>query len=361
MRWFRIARVFGVDVVGDASLIALGTLLSWVIYLELRLPGQGNSSIAALVGAAVGGVLFLATVLAHELSHTAVAQRRGHTVKRIRLMVFGGASELEDDSMSAATEAAVAIVGPVTSAILGGGLIAFGLAVDGALGGAARFVGLANLALAVFNLLPGLPLDGGRVLRAMLWRITGDRDRATHLALQSGRYVGLVLVGVGVFLAIRSMTSIVGIWVVFVGWFLTRMAATAGRGHRLDIATRGKTVGDAMRRVHESVAGSLTVAEALDLHQIGPTLRALVVEAGGRAVGILGQFEVDQIAPELRGTTPVGAAMTRIGPADVADIDTKLMTALQRDAGATRHIVVTEGGRVVGLISGAEVADLLST
>lgn len=103
MRPFRIARILGVDVMGDGSLVALGVLLGWVIYFELQLADSGVTSTAAIVGAAVGGVLFLATVLAHEVSHTAMAQRRGLEVKRIRLMIFGGASELDETTMSPAT------------------------------------------------------------------------------------------------------------------------------------------------------------------------------------------------------------------------------------------------------------------
>ena len=204
MRPFRIARVLGVDVIGDPSLVALGVLLAWVIYLELSLPEINVSGTTAFVGALVGGVIFLGTVLAHEVSHTAVAQRRGLEVKRIRLMIFGGASELQEESDSPATEAAVAIVGPITSGLIGGGLLALSIPLDGVAEGVLRFVGLANLALAVFNILPGMPLDGGRVLRAVLWQRTGDRDRATRLALQSGRFFGLGLIGAGAFLALRT-------------------------------------------------------------------------------------------------------------------------------------------------------------
>ncbi|NND04300.1 MAG: site-2 protease family protein [Acidimicrobiia bacterium] len=356
MRPFRIVRILGVDVVGDASLVALGLLLSWVIYLELSLPDIAVSGTTAFLGALVGGVIFLATVLAHEVSHTAVAQQRGLEVRRIRLMIFGGASELQEEAASPATEAAVAIVGPLTSALIGAGLVALAGQLGGVAEGVLRFVGLANLALAVFNILPGMPLDGGRVLRALLWQLTGDRDKATRLALQSGRLFGLGLIGVGAYLALRSNTGAIGIWVAFVGWFMTRMAASSARSHRLELATRNKTVGDVMRSVTEAVAGSGTVAEAVDLHQIGPRLRTLVVEVGGRVVGLLGHSEVEAIPEEQRVATQVGAAMTRIGPADVLDIETGLSEALQSEAGATRHIVVTEQGRVVGIIGGPEIA-----
>jgi len=361
MRPFRIARILGVDVIGDASLAALGVLLAWVIYLELSLPEIDASGTTAFLGAVVGGVIFLATVLAHEVSHTAVALRRGLEVKRIRLMIFGGASELSKESDSPATEAAVAIVGPITSAVIGGGLLALAVPLDGVMEGVLRFVGLANLALAVFNILPGMPLDGGRVLRAILWHRTGDRDRATRLALQSGRFFGLGLMGVGAYLALRTGTGAIGIWVAFVGWFMTRMAAGSARGHRLEVATRDKTVGEVMRPVTEAVAGTRTVAEAVDLHQIGPRLRTLVVEVEGRIVGLLGQREVENIPAEQRVATEVGVAMARIGPADVVDISTLLADALQKEAGVTRHIVVTEHDRVVGIIGGPEVADLFSS
>lgn len=361
MRSFRIARILGVDVMGDVSLVALGVLLGWVIYLELQLAESGASQVASIVGAAVGGVLFLATVLAHELSHTAVAQRRGLVVKQIRLMIFGGSSELEDDSMSPQTELVVAIAGPVTSTLLGGLLLWAStlLSTSSGLAGSFRFVGIANLVLAVFNLLPGLPLDGGRVLRSILWRRSGDRDRSTRMALSSGRYVGLAMIGVGVSLALRSETGAIGIWVALVGWFLTRMAGSSARRHRFEMATRGRTVGELMRPITESVPGESTIADAIELYQVGPRFRTLVVEVGGRIVGVIGQLEIDQIEREDRSSVKVAAAMTAIGPADVVEVETPLVEALQREAGATRHIVATARGRVVGLIGHAEVADLL--
>ncbi len=360
MRPFRITRVLGVEVIGDTSLIALGVLLSWVIYLELRLPDSAASPTEALIGAALGGVLFLGTVLAHEVSHTAVAQRRGVVVKRIRLMVFGGASEIDEADMTPQTELAVAIVGPITSAALGGLLLALSSALSGspAIGGALRFVGLANLVLAVFNLLPGLPLDGGRVLRSILWRRTGHRDRSTRTALRVGRYVGLALVGVGGFLVLRTAPA-VGIWVILVGWFLTRMAAASTQSHRLEAATRGRTVGQLMRPITESVPGSMSVAAAIEMYQVGPRLRTLVVSVDGRIVGIVGQLEVDRVDPAARRETTAADAMTPIGPADVVDVNTTLLDALQREAGAARHIVATSDGRVVGLIGHAEIAELL--
>ncbi len=361
MRSFRITRILGVDVMGDLSLVALGVLLGWVIYLELQLAESGASTAASIVGAVIGGVLFLGTVLAHEVSHTAVAQRRGLEVKQIRLMIFGGASELDEESMSPQTEFVVAIVGPITSSILGALLLLLSTVVSASSGmaGSLRFVGIANLVLAAFNLLPGLPLDGGRVLRSILWRRTGDRDRATRMALTSGRYVGLVLIGLGVSLALRGSTGAIGIWVALVGWFLTRMAGASARRHRFEVATRGRTVGELMRPITESVPGESTIADAIDLYQVGPRFRTIVVEVGGRIVGVLGQLEIDQIEQEQRTMVDVATAMTPIGPADVVEIETPLVDALQREAGATRHIVATARGRVVGLIGHAEVADLL--
>jgi Zn-dependent protease len=355
-----MGRILGVDVIGDMSLIALGVMLSWVIYLELRLPESTASPTEALIGATVGGLLFLATVLAHEVSHTAVAQRRGIAVKQIRLMIFGGASELEDGEMSPQTELAVAIVGPITSAVLGGVLLAASSALSGvaALDGALRFVGIANLVLAAFNLMPGLPLDGGRVLRAILWRRTGSRDRATGTALKVGRLAGLALVGTGAFLVFNTGAAL-GIWVILVGWFLMRMAAASARSHRLEAATRGRSVGQLMRPISESVPGSMSISDAIDLYQIGPRLRTLVVSVDDRIVGILGQLEVDRVDAPARSTTTVASAMTRIGPADVVDVNTTLIEALQREAGAARHIVATSEGRVVGLIGHAEIAELL--
>ena len=106
-----------------------------------------------------------------------------------------------------------------------------------------RFVGLANVALAVFNLLPGLPLDGGRVLRSLVWSRTGDRDRGTQAALRVGRFTGLAIIGLGAYLLLRGTLGAIGLWAMLVGWFLVRSTSSSARGHQLERATRDKNVG----------------------------------------------------------------------------------------------------------------------
>jgi hypothetical protein len=137
------------------------------------------------------------------------------------------------------------------------------------------------------------------------------------------------------------------------------MAAASARGHRLEVATRDRSVGDLMRPIFEAVPAGTTVATAIDLYQVGPRMRTQAVEDGGRVVGILGQVEIDAVEPGQRDSTRVGAAMTRIGPGDVLESTTPLLKALQRPAGSTRHIIVTIDNRVVGLIGAPEVGELL--
>lgn len=360
MTGLRVGRVRGIDIVVDASVLVLGAVVAWVLFIDLAITypdaDQGRSAVVAVTAA----VAFLLAILAHELSHALVARSRNLRVRGIRLFVFGGYSVIESDGLRPQDEAAVSIAGPVASLVIAGTAWLTSSAVsDAVIERSLLALAIFNAAIAVFNLLPGFPLDGGRVLRALLWRRSGDRIAATRRAVQWGRILGLAVIGVGVFVAIR-FGDLMGLLWVLLGWFLFRTAASAGRRDELMARVEGLIVGDVMRDVHEAVPGSMTVARVIELYQFGPRLRSMPVEIDGRIRGILGDPEIEVLSPGRRAASRASGAMTKIGPADVVDAATPLDEFLSRPSGRTRRAIVVDAGVVVGVVESSEMAELFA-
>ena len=228
----RIGRIAGVEVGLHWSLLLIGGLLVDQL-AGRRFPAHapGYSGAEYLVAAAVTAVAFLGSVLAHELGHAVVARRRGIGVDGITLWFLGGATRLTSEPATPAAELAVAGVGPLTSFALGVAATGVGIAarvggVSPLLADALTWLGVINLVLAVFNALPGAPLDGGGVLHAFVWSRHDDEGRATRVASRAGEILGTVLIAFGLFELAFAASGGAGLWIAFVGWFL-RTAARA--------------------------------------------------------------------------------------------------------------------------------------
>ncbi|MDJ0922946.1 MAG: site-2 protease family protein [Acidimicrobiia bacterium] len=359
-RGFRLGSVRGVEVVADLSLFVIAALLTWSLYVDLDNAFPASSADTVLLAALVGGAFFLGSVFIHELSHSLVALRRGLSVRRIRLFIFGGVSEIEEEASSPGDELAVTVAGPAASFVLGVAFLLLGWALSGGWALPARIsliLGLANLSIAIFNLLPGLPLDGGRVLRALVWSRSGDRARATRLAVATGRGLGVLVMVAGAALVV-AVGDISALWLVAIGWFLFEAAATSGLQELFAKRIEGLTVGDVMRRTEMAIDGDSTVAEALELHGWGDKLRTMPVDVNGRVVGIFGTREIAKVQPTDRTSALVRDAMTAIGPEDLIGSDVTLRRALAQDAGGAGMLVVVDRGEVVGLLSGEEMRDV---
>ncbi len=356
----RIARIAGIDVVVDVSVVLLAAALAWALDLDVSLALPGVSPTRALAVGIIGGLLFLGGVLVHELSHSLVALRHGLVVRGIRLFVFGGYSIIEPEAGRPEDEFVVAAAGPVASLALAALFFAASLlgGTFPALGRVFLSLAVANLAIGVFNLLPGFPLDGGRVLRAFLWRRSGDRVGATHRAILLGRVIGVVVAAVGVFLVVGFLEA-AGLWWAAVGWFLFRGAEAAGRRERLLARVGGLRVRDVMRPVRAAVPGAMAVTHVEDRYGTGSSWGPLPVEVEGRVVGLIGAEEVEDLSPARRATTPARAAMTPIGPEDVTAAEAPLDEVLPRFAGGRERMVVVSGARVVGVLTVADVGRVL--
>ena len=263
----RIGRLFGIDIGVNWSLIFIFALIAWTLatqFLPLPTVAPGQPALAYWVAGAAGALAFYACLLAHELAHALVARRNGVKVAGITLWLFGGVSRLDGEPKSAGAEALIAGVGPLTS--LGVAVIAFALTLlPLPLLAAYLFGWLAyvNLALALFNLVPAFPLDGGRLLSAWFWWRSGSRQRGVHNAVRIGRVFAYGMIAFGVF-ALFTGAYINGIWIVFVGWFLLSAGGSEEAGGAVRDLLRSVPVSAAMTSPVVTVPDWLTVEQFLE-------------------------------------------------------------------------------------------------
>src|SRR5215216_6693905 len=239
---WRVGRIAGIEVRVDSSWVVIALLITYSMYLQVSQVYQ-NISGGGAVGLGIGAtVLFFGSVLVHELTHALAAQARGIRVQDITLFLFGGATRAKVESRGPGDEFLIALVGPLTSGLLAGlfGIVA-GLGRDvlsTPLAGTFGYLAWTNLLLAAFNLVPGFPLDGGRLLRAAIWKTTGSLARATRIASMAGQGVGWLLVAAGVaWLLAGDLAG--GIWFAFIGWFLVQAARSSYQELQLQQLLRG--------------------------------------------------------------------------------------------------------------------------
>lgn len=317
-----IGRVFGVRILLHPSWFVIFVLVIITIVGSLSGNEGGGQrlSLGLTWAVAIGfALLFFGSVLVHELAHALVARRRGLVVSEITLFIFGGAANLEQEAPNARTEALVAGAGPISSLVLGGlffaGSLLFpsGVSADDvteiprtimvSLGGA-------NLLLAVFNLIPGFPMDGGRLLRAFIWGITHDFLRATRIATLVGRALAYLLIGVGFFLALNGQV-VNGVWLAFIGWFLNQAAETSYRRVAIEKLVEGLAVKDVMDRDVRVVNPNLTLDTLVDQHLLSGEASLYPVTIDDVLVGTVEIGQVSRVARASWANTRVTDIMSR--------------------------------------------------
>jgi Zn-dependent protease len=360
-----IARVLGIEVrvsLAWAFLVAIVTLVGSQMTATLT-PGLGGA-VEWLIGLLVA-LAFLATVIVHELGHAVVGRRRGVPVTTVQLGFIGGLAPLSIEASRPRDELAIAVTGPLLS--LAFALFSVPLAMVAslaggagtAIGGGILVVGGLNLVLAVLSLLPGLPLDGGRVVRALAWARTGDRDRAGHVAARVGRYLGWTLVGVGVALALADMIS-GGLLVLCLGWLLSTGARTLDKRLGLERLLRGATVDDATRREVPRVAPYLTVDTFADRYQGEGALSCLPVAEAETVLGIIGVRRLQRLGRRKFAATRAADIMVSppqapfLAPADDLWPAVEMMNRLGLDGLA----VVGDDG-LVGMVTRETIGELI--
>lgn len=354
----RLGRVAGIPVGIHWSVAVIVGLIAGILGTQV-LPGMapGQSTSAYWSVAVPGALLFVAALLAHELAHAFVAKRAGVPVRSITLWALGGVAELGGEPPSARSDLQIAVAGPATSliaaAVFGG--LAVGLDAAGVpaiVVAALIWLAVMNALLAAFNLLPGAPLDGGRILRAVLWMRHGDRSRAAHAATSAGRIVGGALIGLGL-AEVLAWGGLEGLWLMLIGFFLINAAGAEAAAQTAADALGGVLVRDVMIPEPAIGAGWISVGDFIDqvvLHSAQSVFP--VVGLDGALIGVVGLDRLSRLPIVGRPVTRLEEVAVPVPPECLAGPDdraSRLLThpPLERALAA----VVTDGGRIVGLVT----------
>jgi Zn-dependent protease len=358
----RLGRVAGIAISANWSLFVIAGLLTWIL-ADTTLPaGAPRYGVGAYwLAAAVVVVLFFAGLLAHEFAHSLVARRRGVEVDRITLWLFGGVSQLRGEAASPSAEFQIAVVGPLTSlgVAAGFGVLASLIAL---LGGptlavaATAWLGGINALLAVFNLVPAAPLDGGRILHAAVWRRSGSHEQATAVATRAGRWFGYGLIGLGVLWLLAG--DIAAVWFVLIGWFLIAAAGAEATHELLRGALGGLVVRDVMSPDPMVAPDTLPARELVEDWFLGRGHSAFpLVDSKGRVDGLVtlrGARRADANAPALRARDLADdlSTVARVGPDDNFEV---LLARTAAARGGDGRALVFAGDELVGIVSPSDL------
>jgi Zn-dependent protease/predicted transcriptional regulator len=369
----RIFRIAGIDIGIHYSWVFIFILLAVTLALSYFPQYTPNKSQASYWAAGIIATLVLfISVLIHEMAHSLVAKSRGIPVHSITLFILGGVSNLEEEPKKANVEFVMAVAGPATSLVLAvifwflflavqphitaSDIIRFGgwLPQASLLGASLLYLALINVSLAAFNILPGFPLDGGRVFRSIIWGATGNLTRATNIAAMVGRLLGWAFIGFGIYL-IFTVNFITGIWLGLIGWFLSSAADSSRREVTMRESLSGIKVKDAMMQVQETISPNTTIEELVHGVFSQRYHRAVPVCDAGRTVGIVTISDIKGIHQDRWPTTMVQEIMTRkplytVGPED--DLNQAMKLLGQHDL---NQLLVMDGERCAGLLSRAEI------
>jgi Zn-dependent protease/CBS domain-containing protein len=356
-----LGRVGGVQVRINWSWLVIFALIVWSLAAGI-FPSQnpGLSDGAYLAMAVVAALLFFASLLLHELGHAWQARREGMEIDGITLWLFGGVSQFKTRFPSAGAEFRIAIAGPLVSLVLGAGFVLLALAgLPSAVDGVAAWLGYINLALLVFNLIPALPLDGGRVLRAALWRSRGDLAWATQVASGIGQGLGYLFIALGIAMFIFQ-GSFSGAWLAFIGWFLLQAAGAEARYVATEAALAGVRVRDLMVRDPVTVDADLSVGRFMDDVAWSRRFTTYPVVDAGRPIGLLAFSSVAAVPRSEWETRRVRDAMVPLGSVPLLAEDTTAVEALTALSSPTSNRgLVVENGHLAGLLSITDLARAL--
>ena len=364
----RVARLFGIDVRIHVSWLLIFFLvvisLADTIY-PASFPDWSRQK--TFIVAAITAFLFFGSVLAHELAHSLVARRFRMSVSSITLFLLGGVANLTREPPSARAEFFMAAAGPATSVAIGAIGLAVALALDQVpesslrevpllqtVGAVAGYLGPINLLLAVFNLIPGFPLDGGRVLRSIIWGISGDRVIATRIAARGGQLIAgviLLLAGGLVLGLFGERDTIQGLWYGLIAYFLYNAASSTLQQERLGSIVGTVRVGQLMTTDFRTTPTGTTVGSLIRDLVLPLNLRAITVVAGERMAGLVTIGDLRKVEQDFWATTPVDAVMTPASDLPAVSPDDQLTTALERFGSTELPLLpVMRGPALVGLL-----------
>ena len=363
----KLGQIFGIRIGLHYSWFLIALLITFSLYADLHIKHPDWNTGFILELALVTALLFFVSLLLHELAHSLVARSQGIPVREITLFALGGVSQIEREASTAKDEFWIAIVGPLTSAVIG--LVCYGI-VHAAQAGPALSAPMAmlawlayiNLALAVFNLIPGYPMDGGRILRALLWWRSGNLERATRAASRIGQGIAILFIAFGVFEFFMG-GSFGGLWIAFIGWFLLQAARETYLELGLKRQLAGVRVADVMTRQCPTVDGSLTIQDFVEHTLLPSGRRCFLVKDPVRGVsGLITPHEIKHIERSLWPITRLDSVMGALDKLHTVAPETPLLDALQvMGSNDLNQLPVVSGGHIEGLISRDRILSYLHT
>jgi len=377
-----LGRFFGVNVVIDWSWIIIFLLVTWSLAAGLFPSWHPEWGPALSWGlAAAASLLFFASILAHELAHSLVAKARGLPVRSITLFIFGGVSNLQREPASAGVEFVIALVGPVTSIALGILFTALGVASGGRmfmgpvnpirsvsqagpLPTLLAWLGPINLLIGIFNLIPGFPLDGGRLLRAVIWSVTGNLRTATRWATRVGRLVALLFILAGLAMAFGARVPlfgtgfISGLWLAFIGWFLNDAAIAGERAAEVYESLRNVPVSQLMRPgVTTAIPPDLAVSSLVYDWIMPGDEKSFPVMDNGRFEGVVSVDDVRKLPQDVWDYKKVSEIMTPATRLLAVSPGEEAIQALDKlEDTNVRQVPVMDDGHLVGMLRRRDIA-----
>ncbi len=356
-----IVRLFGIEI---RISLAWAVLVAMVLIIGVEQAALGAPELDPILQWAIGigvAVLFLVSVIAHELTHALIGRSRGVPVRSIVLGFIGGLAPLSIEAPRPIDELVIALGGPALSVLVAAAMLALGLVVGtastdlGAAAGGLIVVGVLNLILGVVSLVPAMPLDGGRVVRAIAWARTGDEDRASRVTARVGRMVGWATIGVGVAAALADFVA-EGLIALALGWMLTTGARTLERRVAMEELLRGVRVEDAMERDVPWIGPHLTIDTFADRFEGPDAIAALPVVDGDQVVGVLGRRRLVRLGRRRFGGTRAGDVMSSPPQVPLLAPTDALWNALELLSTGLDGLAVADHGRLAGLLTRDGVA-----
>jgi Zn-dependent protease len=350
--------IWGIPIRIHVSWLLVFGLVAWSLaagYFPHEYPGWAAGTYWAV--GAITALIFFASILIHELGHCWVALRNRIPIRSITLFVFGGIAQIAREPGTPAVEARVAIAGPVTSFVLAGLFGGTWLVVRDvpALAAPAIWLARINFMVAAFNLVPGFPLDGGRLFRALVWRVTGSLRRASRASSAVGQAVAFGFIGWGILTALDG-NVIGGIWIALIGWFLQNAAASSYAETNLRELLRDVTVAQVMTRDCRRVERDVSLDRIVREDVLGAGRRCFVVTDAGRMVGLLTLHEIKGVPPAQRATATAGEVMTPVEKVTVVGPKADLLATLETmDDADVAQMPVVEAGELLGMIAREQV------
>ncbi len=349
---FNLGKVFGIQ---------LRLHYSWFIifvFLTILLVSPHWLSPLWWVIGIIACLLFFASVVAHELAHSLAGRANGIPIKSITLFIFGGVAQMTREAARPGAEFRMAVAGPACSLVIGGlfGLLwFFNRGLSEPIAAMVQWLAYINVALAVFNLIPGFPLDGGRVFRSILWQVTGDYKRSTRIATQVGRGVGYLFILGGILIALLrpfGLSWFSGLWLAFIGWFLENAASASYRQAQWREGLHRFTASEVMTSDCPVVPPSATINQLVQGYVLTSGHRCFLVAEEGKLMGILAVHNIKTVSQPNWGVTQVKEIMTPVDKLKVAYPDQDALSILeQMDEGNINQMPVVSEGRVIGLIA----------